>query len=201
MKPDIVAAFSDGGVMGANPSKLGGSWAWCHIGYGNNLASMGDVMVASDCGLLIPRGKIVEVTNNYAEFVAAVRALRALPTGWEGPFYSDSEITLGRLFKGWATNGIPDRLQEMAQAVTARLGAVTPVLLAGHPTQPALLAGRTPDGRPVSKWNVWCDIACNNAMEQYRGLIERITEGKPVPPPAIPHHKATGATESHSKAR
>jgi hypothetical protein len=27
----IVSVYADGGVIGANPSPKGGTWAWCHV--------------------------------------------------------------------------------------------------------------------------------------------------------------------------
>lgn len=171
----IDAIYADGGVMGHNPSTMGGSWAWCWVtpdGKVTNQAS----------GLLIPTPKLPYVTNNYAEYVAVLRALRSLPANHPITVYSDSMITLGRFFLGWSTEGIPIEITDLALRAIERLGRsnIKHVLLKGHPTQAELGTGVTTDGRPVSYFNKWCDDECTSIMRHYMAQVHRI-QGKEAP--------------------
>jgi ribonuclease HI len=162
---EIIACYSDGGVIATNPSPIGGSWAWCHIG-------AGDVVVAQASGIL-PAAPGAPVSNNVAELTAALRALAALPPGWAGPFYSDSQVTIGRIFWGWAWRGLPASWIGRKDAILARLGPITPVLLQGHPTQADLARGiGAKRGYPVSRHNVMCDRLCTEAGRAYLSKID-----------------------------
>src|SRR5438105_1254682 len=89
----IVALYCDGGLAGPrNPAPEGGTWAWCATGPdGARIAQASGVLDAPPGGA---------ISNNVAEFVAAVLALEAVPAGWHGTLYSDSRVTLRRLFEG-----------------------------------------------------------------------------------------------------
>lgn len=161
----IAAAYVDGGVIQVNPSPVGGTWAWAFVN------AVGDKLI-SDAGLVLPPfGGLDYISNNLTEMMAAVQALEALPKGWHGAFYSDSQITLGRLFQGWKWRGIPQELRDRARLALDRLkinGAlqVKYELLKGHPTKAELAAGRS--GRMgVSKWNVYCDAECGRVGAEY----------------------------------
>jgi ribonuclease HI len=156
----IVAAYCDGGCVGGNPSDQGVTWAYC-------LVDATGARVAHDSGVIpAPTGRAL--TNNQAEYAAAVRALEALPPGWSGPLYSDSAVTLGRLCRGWATNGLPPAWVTRAQAALDRLGPLRPVLLQGHPTKTDLEQGiGKKRGFPVSIHNCWCDEECTKAARAY----------------------------------
>ena len=160
----IAAAYSDGGVIGRNPSPIGGTWAYVLVD-----ASGEPITQASG---VIPAEPGSTVSNNVAELVAALRALAALPGGWAGTFYSDSQVTIGRIFWGWAWRGLPLAWQERAHQIRARLGAVQPVLLQGHPTQVDLARGvGSKRGLPVSPHNVTCDRLCQEAGRAYLSKI------------------------------
>lgn len=146
------ALFTDGGCAVRNPSPYGGSWAWCLVEDGQVEASSSGVILSTSDEL---------ITNNLAEYTAAVHGLEALPAGWSGYLCADSQVTLGRLFWGWKTNGLSAALVERAGKALRRLGEVTPMLLQGHPTTADLRSGTGAKRRlPVSKWNVYVDRLC-----------------------------------------
>jgi ribonuclease HI len=152
----IIAVYADGGVIGLNPSAIGGTWAWCQVGEdGERLkCASGIIRPSPELGLFV-------ITNNVTEFAALARALRALPDGWSGQVYSDSRITLGRFFEGWKLEGIPVGWGDHIQYLRKRLGVLEWTLLDGHPTKAQLAAGIGKRGNPVSAHNAWCDKECN----------------------------------------
>lgn len=151
----IIAVYADGGVIGRNPSEIGGTWAWCHVDAdGEYIQCASGVIRPAQIGL-------PAVTNNVTEFAALARALRALPDGWSGEVYSDSRITLGRFFEGWKLEGIPENWHDCVQRHIRRLGELNWTLLDGHPTQAQLATGIGKRGNPVSRHNAWCDKECN----------------------------------------
>lgn len=160
---DIAAVYADGGVIGANPSPIGGTWAWCFVNADNQ-------RIHTASGVVLPRTSCPLITNNLTEFLAVVKALEALPEGWSGTVYSDSQVTIGRIFWGWKQNNLPLVLLRQANAAIARLDfqRCTAVLLDGHPTRAQLLAGRGKRGNLVSEHNVWCDLACQREARAYR---------------------------------
>lgn len=156
----VAAAYCDGGVAQASRSAIAGAWAWCWVDeYG--------VVVQEDSGLLIPTRSWPTITNNYAEYVAAVRALAGLPDKWHGTLYSDSGITLGRLLQGWRTEGLPEALVERGNVQVKRVSPFRAVLLQGHPTKEELATGLGKTGRPVSEHNVRCDQRCAALLHEY----------------------------------
>lgn len=160
-----VAVYCDGGVVGKNPSDLGGTYAWCWVDKGGNrvLESSGV------CHFGEP------VTNNVSELVAMLDCLQNLPSGWSGKVYSDSLITIGRVFYGWKANGVPKCLLDGLERGTERLGKLTPILLDGHPTKKELAANRGHRGHPVSIHNVWCDKECNRLADHVKRCKDQAT--------------------------
>lgn len=154
---EIVAVYADGGVIERNPSPYGGTWAYCHIDKeGNWVRGKGGVI------------KVPGTSNNVSEFVAIVEGLDALPDGWSGTLYSDSQVSLGRFFSGWALKGIPRQLIDRGGVVLRRMGHIEPVLLQGHPTRAELERGiGNKHGYPVSRWNCWCDRTCTKLAREY----------------------------------
>lgn len=156
----IVALYTDGGVIGKNPSTIGGTWAWCGVDENGEQ--------------VIHRGGVVPcvgkpITNNHTEQIAITLALEAMPDGWSGTVYSDSQVALGRVFKGWKEKNLPRNISERSTAAVKRLGKITPVLLQGHPTKADLLAGvGAKRGLPVSVHNQWCDEECGRQSRDYR---------------------------------
>lgn len=149
----IVAIYADGGVIGKNPSPIGGTWAWCAV-------TSGEVRAIERGGVIVaPEGRLI--TNNHTEFIALTLALEAMPDGWSGLVCSDSQISLGRLFYGWKLKNLPANVHKRGIEARLRLGELKPVLLQGHPTKKDLERGiGAKRGYPVSIHNVWCDQEC-----------------------------------------
>lgn len=157
MTRTIAALYADGGVIGTNPSTLGGTWAYVLVDDdGQSLDEQSGIVTAAGAG-------VGAVTNNYTEFLALVLGMEALPEGWRGTIFSDSMISLGRLFRGWKMTGIPAPLVKRGGIALQRLDLVNVrhVLLDGHPTRAQLRAGVGKRGNPVSVWNVRCDTLCS----------------------------------------
>ncbi len=161
---EVTAIYADGGVIQINPSSIGGTWAWCHV-------SAENIRVRTASGVVLPRQSCPLITNNLTEMIALVKGMEALPQGWAGCIYSDSQITLGRLFEGWKMSGIPAVLIRQGAEAMARLdwARCTYVLLDGHPTKAQLLAGRGKRGGPVSEHNVFCDRQCQLEAAAFMG--------------------------------
>jgi ribonuclease HI len=165
--PLVRAVFADGGVVGRNPSPLGGVYAWRHVDADN-------LPLAQESGV-VPAGA-TRVTNNQAEFYALLRALEALPAGWSGLVGSDSRVTLGRFFESWKLDGIPVAWARRLGLALARIDAerCQVVLLDGHPTREQLRRGRGRRGHPVSVHQDWCDRECRR---QASHLLAAATTG------------------------
>lgn len=165
---EYESLFSDGGVVARNPSLLGGTWAWRLV------AADGVTVLREESGLVLPEEVGLErVTNNLTELLAAVRALEAMPDGWEGVLYTDSQITLYRVERRAATAkqarmaGIPPDLIARRDTLHDRLGPYRLSLLGGHPTREELAAGKRRDGMPCSPHNVACDEACGRHSRSF----------------------------------
>lgn len=157
------ALYTDGGVIGRNPSQDGGTWAWVRT------VSNSPEPEENASGVLLPDTICQsQVTNNNSELYALLRGISALPEGWEGDVCSDSQVALGWYFWKWKQEKIPDALRELIGKVQRRSQArglcLKPVVLAGHPTPADLEAGfrqsKAPH-LPVSRYNVRCDDLCN----------------------------------------
>ncbi len=148
--------YTDGGIIQANPSRHGGTWAYVVLDASEAvLCEASGVVTPADVGL-------PAVTNNLTELFAAVRALQVLPDGWAGTLYTDSQVTMFRLVNpGAAFNGIPDGLRREVREQRRRLGAFRVVRLDGHPTQAQLASGVGKRGGTCSRWNVHVDKRCN----------------------------------------
>lgn len=170
----IVAVYCDGGVIRKNPSSIGGTWAWCAVDAEGS-------RVASDSGVVIPKpGRTV--SNNHTEQIALVKAMEALPEGWSGRFYSDSQVALGRVFLNWATNNLPGNIIARTNAALLRLGKCDWRLLQGHPTKAELESGwGKKRDLPVSIHNVWCDQECTRQAKAYLESLanEQSEQGQP----------------------
>lgn len=162
------ALFADGGVIGANPSAIGGTWAWRWVCETRVLHQHSGVITPQNADL-------PAITNNLTEMLALVRGLQALPDVWVGTVYSDSQITLGRVFQGWKWKNIPLWLHHDYQQTRARLvnwDQFKYVLLQGHPTRAELAAGVGSRGYPVSEHNIWCDKACGERAAEFLREME-----------------------------
>lgn len=148
--------YVDGGVIGHNPSTIGGTMAWRRV-INRQVSSQGVAIITPD------GAKLPAITNNLTEMLALVNGLESLPEHWIGTVCSDSQVTLGRAFMGWKWKNIPMWLHHEFQFHRKRLVNYEKfkyVLLDGHPTRAQLLSGVGKRGHPVSEHNVWCDQAC-----------------------------------------
>ena len=148
------ALYTDGGVIQVNPSPFGGTWAWTVVEHGQR--------IRQDSGVLLPTADYPAITNNVTELYALVAGIESLPVDWVGIVFSDSWVSLQRLFLGAKLKNVPEWLVERLQVIrqSGRLSQMAYVLLDGHPTQAQLLAGKGKRGGPVSEFNVWCDEEC-----------------------------------------
>jgi ribonuclease HI len=169
----VVALYADGGCIRKNPSPFGGTWAWCGV------SAAGE--------RIIERGGVVEakpgqfITNNHMEQIAITLALEAMPEGWSGRVLSDSQVALGRVFRGWARRNLPRNVSERSARAVKRLGRIETVLLQGHPTRADLEAGTGKKrGLPVSEHNVWCDGECSRRAALFMAEAFPATETLPA---------------------
>jgi len=112
------------------------------------------------------------VSNNHTELLALVLGLEALPAGWTGTVYSDSWVSLQRVFLAAKLANVPPWLVERLQTLqkSGALKQMTYTLLDGHPTRAELAAGIGKRGHMVSEHNVWCDQQCSAiARERLQG--------------------------------
>lgn len=151
--------YCDGGVIGPNPSRLGGTWAWCLVA--------GEDIIRHGSGVLTPEDWGGPVTNNATEAVAALMALESMPPGWKGVLHTDSLVTLRRL-----QTHPPRKLEPIIRnrvLALRRRGGWGVALVAGHPTRLELKNGRRErNGLPTSKWNCWCDEECTRLTRLFK---------------------------------
>lgn len=154
--------YCDGGVIGSNPSSIGGTYAWLMVGEDGQTRGKANVLTVEKNG--------GPVTNNQTEMLAVLRGLEHCPSDWTGTIYSDSAVTLGRIFSGWKWNNIPEWMHLLFREQRQRLTNwehIKHVQLDGHPTRAQLVSGVGKRGNPVSEHNVWCDKACRWAGEEW----------------------------------
>jgi ribonuclease HI len=152
----IAELYADGGVIGKNPSPYGGTYAWRAVDE-TGRPIVGNVKIVTPDEMLGP------VTNNQTEMLAVLNALQTVPYDWAGTLYSDSAVTLGRVFQGYKWSNFPQWVHHLYQLQRDRLenwSQIKWVQLDGHPTAEQLKAGIGKRGNPVSIHNVWCDKAC-----------------------------------------
>lgn len=166
--------YTDGGVMGRNPSPLGGMWAFCAV-------DIRDVLIHGDGHVITPAEVELDyVENNVSELFAVVKALEWAPVGPAFTIWTDSLNTLRRVIDpiNARMNGVCDSLHQRLIAAVQRHGGTLPHqrldvrLCAGHPTKAELDAGRkAKNNLPVSQWNVWCDKRCNDVREIHEAAM------------------------------
>lgn len=153
--------FCDGGVIGPNPSPLGGTWAF----------SWEDESKQS-AGVITPDDlDVAKITNNQTELLAAVKALSSVSEGWKGTLFTDSMITMYRLTTSDSFKNIPNWLR-LKTLKLRRLLRPKVVLIGGHPTKEELAIGKLKrNGFPTHRLNVWCDEECNRLAKWYKEKI------------------------------
>ena len=153
--------FADGGVIGRNPSGIGGTYAFSVLKNGKVIQTGGSVIVPV---------RESRVSNNVSEFIAVLEGLEKLPSNWVGIVYSDSKVTLGRFFCDWSLTNIPSDLQQQMRDEKLRLIHFSDIqycLLEGHPTKSDLARGFGKNGYPVHEQNVWCDKTCKSLAKAF----------------------------------
>lgn len=171
--------FSDGGMVGTNPSEKGCTWSYIMAGLDDTPyhAACGWVTAAQAGTVLRDR---VAVSNNYAELVAALFALESLPNDWHGELLTDSLVTLRRVETPSTAGmqGVPDVIRDRLISVRKRLGRVTVSLLGGHPSRDDLARGHRitsgARGLPVHRHNVACDEMCREMASVARAHVGRL---------------------------
>ncbi len=161
MKKSLSAElWVDGGVIGSNPSKTGGTWAICITCRGKFVRHWSGTVTPEEFG-------IETISNNLTELLAAVKGLSQMAPDWDGTIYTDSKITLLRITNSTKFNGIPNSLR--LETLNLRRGRKWQArLVAGHPTLKELESGVAKrNGLPVSPFNVWCDQECQRLAREF----------------------------------
>lgn len=156
--------FADGGVVGKNPSPLGGTWCFLWV-------SRSGGRLYTEHGLVTPLGAgLPAITNNYTELLAVLKAIQSVPPEWSGTVWTDSMVTFHRFTSSpfGSFKGIPLPLVREVFRLRRECGFQMRHLK-GHPSEEELRAGVSRDGLPVSRHNVWCDRACGRVG---RSLLE-----------------------------
>jgi len=93
-KTIIKSLYADGGVIRVNPSPIGGTYAY-------RLLNQDEQIVMCNSGLILPEKMGTEtVTNNQTEMLAILESFEYIPDDSIITVYSDSNVSLGRLFRG-----------------------------------------------------------------------------------------------------
>lgn len=145
MMEKTVVLYTDGGVIGANPSMVGGTYAYVLV--------KGRKVIHQEAGVYTPHKMGTSaVTNNQMELLAVVRGLL-----WAedheinvSVVYSDSQVTLGRVFYGWRLKNIPIWMIEQLNRID--LTRVRGEFVRGH------------NG---DKWNEMCDRLATEAGQKF----------------------------------
>jgi ribonuclease HI len=168
-----IQLYADGGVIDKNPSPIGGTWAWILVD------SRNDQVLDRNYGVIIhtetiPMSEDGTVTNNQTELFALLQGLSKLPIDALVEVRSDSNVSLGRLFRGWQFSNIPWWMKTSLDMQISRLvnwNQFTYTLMDGHPTALQLRSGFGKRRNVTSKWNVACDALCHLAADEYKERI------------------------------
>lgn len=156
--PMTCRLYCDGGVISKNPSTIGGTYA-CRI-----VDSDDETVLVEIKGIVIPSSfGVTAITNNHTEMMAIITGLSYLPLEFDGTVFSDSLVTLNRVFSGWAMKNVPPILVDALRQEQSRLKLSKSTKwshLAGHPTREQLTRHFGKNGSPISIHQVWCDMAC-----------------------------------------
>lgn len=168
----ITAVYTDGGIIGPNPSRIGGAWAFVAI------VDAEDGVVYERSGVIKPpdvwghvaprQAALSTIENNIAETIAILLALEALPEGWRGTFYGDNLNSIRRAREPRECKDAVPRFLRDRLVIAAETRHVEFHLLGGHPTAVDVQRGCRIDGTPVSKWNARADKLCRMITAQYK---------------------------------
>ncbi len=101
------------GLIGSNPSMIGGTYAWRLVFEHQDPFGVAAVLPMSAIG--------GPVTNNQAEMVALLAGLEQVSEAFCGEIHSQSMVTLGRAFQGWKWTNIPNWMHEAYRLQRSRL--------------------------------------------------------------------------------
>jgi ribonuclease HI len=141
--------YTDGGVILKNPSLIGGTYAYVLI--------QDDKIKAQDSGVYTPEDMEtsgVGVTNNQTELLAILSGVEwAQSKGWHiRCLYSDSQVTLGRLYQGWSLKNIPYWMVQWKNELAHVIQTIPYQLVKGHAD---------------NVWNNKCDELCQEAAKTF----------------------------------
>lgn len=156
--PELI--YTDGGVIGPNPSPYGLSWCFVQVSNNRITHQRSGVIEPADLG-------VVRVSNNDSECLAVIRALESVPFDWNGILWTDSKVAMQRLINPKLIDKLPSYLQGRIKSLQQRKLQIK--LVAGHPTEEELRLGYAKrNGFPVSMFNVACDRECTRLAKLYR---------------------------------
>ncbi len=190
-KPKIVEVYADGGCICNVCSPVGVTWAFIHVDENGRIARRCNGLILTapwyDRWLQTNGNKQIEydfntyksgavkglepgmvATNNLSELFAASMALVLVEEYWQGKFFTDSAITIGRMWRGHALNGIPQDVRELMWSAMRISNHIKPVLLDGHPSRDQLESGIGKRGNPVSIFNKLCDQDCTRLAKEFK---------------------------------
>lgn len=166
----MLTLYTDGGVIRRNPSIFGGTWAWVLVDGEDSVDSGAGVITPQEMGTL-------SVTNNQTELLAVVKGLGAIYDDEIVQICSDSDVTLGRLFRNSPFVNIPKWMVKKLEQEKRRLqnfSKFTYTLMDGHPTQEQLRTGKGKNGNVTSEWNVRCDQKCQLAAKTFLESLNEV---------------------------
>ena len=147
----MIDIFCNGTTIINNPSQYGGAWSYVTI-------EDGKVKTAND-GIITTEQAGQPITNNFIELYAALLAIESAPCYHQITLYTTSKVTMLRLKRKAAMNGIPqtiiDRLEK--QKITQRFKVE---LASDRKALREIAKTKNNQGRTVSKWNLYCYDIC-----------------------------------------
>ena len=178
-----IALYTDGGLLGRNPTRQAITWAWCRVESGEIVAERCGWIRASELPIR-PDVGWPEGTNNQAEYYAILDGLEHLGDTEHVTVWTDSRVAYG-----WWTDSrsslrsIPADWRIRQNRQLRRRGAVTAWQhLHGHPIQRKLAEQkeRASRGEDISQdgyseYNVYVDGLCRSmtALAELALLSER----------------------------
>lgn len=183
-KEAIVQVFADGGPVGRNPSPIGGTYAYI-IRF--RLPKWTEwIEYRRQVGFIAPSASMEVITNNVCELVAVCTGIIESFSLLEEPtdvleVFSDSEVTLLRLFGNVKVDGLPPYARVLfkdARFILRNLGQrANYTLLQGHPTIGELQDGVGKSGRPVHALQHEMHGACSKLQEQVKKALKNNRKG------------------------
>lgn len=166
----MIRLFTDAGLLSANPSSIGGVYAFVVVDDDDNI-TMEKTGIIDAC-----LGYEGVVTSNLAELYCLCYGIMQIPAGSHAGIYSDSEVSIGRVFQAQRRAGVPMWLSQLTDNARLRLANLKKFeysLVGGHPNRKELELGKTiarkgrMGGLMVSHWNVYCDNLCKVEAEKW----------------------------------